>query len=209
MEQDQLAQIEKMLEQGMSKEQILAQLGVQTAPQRPPGHSIAPVERDNGLLRKIMDFAGIRDGRFMDVEEEQSTIPIPFTQSRLAPADAAMAALGGAEVGAGLRAIPAAVWRMGFGKRPPLVPHGPAPAPRTEGVDVGRLLGEPPTPRFPGLLSAEEGGEAALQMLPKFGAGGTPKPPLPRLVRPKPEPTFEDVITQILKEMRVEYPRKF
>lgn len=207
--EDQLAKIEKMLEQGMNEEQILAALGVRTAPKPLPGTSIGPVQRDNSLLSKIMEFAGVRDGRFMDIEEEQSTLPIPFTQKRLAPADAAMTALGGMETAAALKAIPQIAWKLGFPKRPPLTPHGPMPAPKTEGVDLGRLLGEQMEPNYPGLLTREEGGHAAMQMLPRFGQQMAKRPPQPRLVRPTPEPTFEDVITKILKEMRVEYPSKF
>lgn len=204
--QDQLAQIEKMLEQGMDEAQILAALGVRQAPSTPydrlqgggmaGAKSIGPgPAAESGPLAWVKRFVGLTDGG--EINPEEGSMPLPFTDKRLKPATAAqagMSALGGAQL---LRSIPGMAREL---MRSP-VTYVKAPKAGPAGVELDRLLGEPPTPNYPGLLTAEEGGGLAMQMLRRF-SDPKPKPPLPRLVtNPTPKPTFEQIISQVLKDL--------
>lgn len=118
MQDDRLAQIEKMLAQGMTEEQIIAALGggkpaAPAAPYNPlaaagKATSIRPEPpRMPRLAREALRmFTGIVDP--IDIENENS-LPLPFTEKRLLPADAALNAVGWAnfakQIPAGIRSL--------------------------------------------------------------------------------------------------------
>lgn len=197
---DQLALIEKMLEEGKNEAQIMEAFGIKPPPAGPaqlPGQRMGPVERPSRGVEFIKNFLGIGDGRFMDADQTAGSIPIPFTQQRLRPADAAMAAMTGYGTGMGVKS--------GYGLlknllTPPVA--GPTLAPKvaqTVGPTIGRMAGQAEEAAFPGFLTAEEGGQGALNMARQFG---TPKPPVrPRLVPGPYRPSLEETISNILTSL--------
>lgn len=208
MEQDKIAQIEKMLEQGMDENQILAALGVkvpppQTTPQQRVAagsamgaRSMGPVkDNTNPMVKFAKRYMGIVDPDTAKASEleESGTIPLPFTRNRLAPGVAAMGLLGlGGMGGFAKNALRAPVRAL------PQAAPKPAPTPPT-GVGLDRLLPEAARPGG-GMMTSEEGGNLAMQMMKKFGE--RPYTPPHRLVPGKPQPKIEDIIAKILGELR-------
>ena len=173
MPQDVVAQIEKMLEQGMSEEQILAHF----APPKPTfdqsvaqaaqkATSIGPVRHAGSpLLQKIMHFAGITDPAQLDDQEYGGTLPLPGGK-RLRPADAANAAMtvaGGVQFA---RNIPAFVRNLLDEVGPRVVPSLPS-------------FSRPPAPPFPKApsISGEDAVQVGQQLAPKLPQFSPPKAP--------------------------------
>lgn len=116
---DQLAQIEKMLAEGKTEEQILAAFGVAPKAATPEGRIAAgsamgaqrigpePKDTSSALARFAKQFMGVVNPKDMSFEEEKGTLPLPFTENRLKPGDAAMGAMGVASGVQMLRALPA------------------------------------------------------------------------------------------------------
>jgi hypothetical protein len=107
---DRLAQIEAMLKKGMTEEQIIAALGGKVPAPAAPAAAPSPTdalkkatgigpapERMPPLARNILSFfTGVTDP--LDIPEGMGSLPLPFTEKRLLPADAVTGAMGGAEL---------------------------------------------------------------------------------------------------------------
>lgn len=171
---DRLAQIEKMLEQGMSEEEILKALAppATTPYSRLEGGSAMGAQHiwpdrpaAGGLAGFAKRFMGIEDAVRQTPEEEAASLPIPFTEKRVKPATAAMGALDVASGVQLLRALPAfarnllgeaapGVFQkvtpqaMHFGTRTPPAPEPPVSALRFAPKPSAAPI-EPPVERFP------------------------------------------------------------
>lgn len=199
MDEQLLKQIEAMLEKGMSEEQIVAALGGGAPPPIASPNdvlakatSIRPAPpRSQGLAKQALGWLmGIQDPVNQSTEEYLGTLPLPFTDQRIKPADALMTALGGVQAGMGAKGFMGGM-RQGL-MRPPMLPKPPVPS----GVPLPKIL--PESPSIPSsFLKPEEGGLARAMLTLGQRSGGR----FPNLVPAPAKPSVEDVISNVLREL--------